>query len=197
MKYTYLLLLLFFSGFTQDGVAQTYESDMTIISEPNVAEPVTMHAGISGRPFDISIANRTGTTGTIFVSSGMILGNLYPPELIMRNQDVLNLTPKQVETIKEEMRSFQSGIVNIQWDLNAAQSKLDKGFGDEKIDLDRTLKLVDDVMKAENNMKKSHMTMLIKIHNILDAAQLAELEKLTQHYNRFGMMAAPVRSIMN
>ncbi len=70
--------------------------------------------------------------------------------------------------------------MNRQYELSRheAQSKLDKQLVNDKIDEDRSVELIDAVMRAENNMKKSHLVLLIKIHNVLEPAQLDELEKL-------------------
>ena len=183
------LLFLVVSA-SQMIMAQTVESDVTVISGEDVNKMITLKREMAGGNFTTPVDFiKNPSNNMVFISSGAMLGKLFPPDLIMRNQDKLNLTSRQVTTIKNEMKAFQSGIVDIQWDLNEAQSNLDKELNNDKIDVDRALALVDSVMKAENDLKKSHLALLIKIRNALDASQLAELEKLTGFH--VGGMAMP------
>jgi hypothetical protein len=94
------------------------------------------------------------------------------------------------------MRNFQSGIVDIQWDLNEAQSNLEKELNNEKIDVNRALALLDGVMQAENDLKRSHMALLIRIRNALDVGQIAELEKLGPFHLGELSPAAPGRHVL-
>ena len=103
-------------------------------------------AGTMASPTFPSIAFSNYSMGP----AGMMFGKLYTPAMIMRNQDKLNLSKKQTETIKKEMRTFQSGIVDVQWDLNSATASLRKSLSQDKIDEAGTLKLVDTVLDAEN-----------------------------------------------
>lgn len=172
-------------------MAQSVDTDM-VVRDMDVTKSIMINRGVvAGQAMSAPI-EITGRPSTIsLVSAGSTLSRLFPPEAIMRNRDNLNLTARQVTTIKDEMKIFQSGIVDVQWDLNEAQSNLDKELNNEKIDVDRALSLVDDVMQAENALKKSHLTLLIKIRNVLDANQLAELEKTTGFHMGHLNMAIP------
>lgn len=43
----------------------------------------------------------------------LMRGKLFPPELIMRHQVKLNLTDEQRNTIKNELKSFQSRLAEV------------------------------------------------------------------------------------
>lgn len=127
-----------------------------------------------------------GSVGNYSISSSrLMLGKLFPPSMIMRHQEKLGLSAGQVESIKNEMREFQSGVVDIQWDLHAATSALNKETDKPKIDSKRALSLVDRVLAAENKLKKSHLSLLIKIRNVLNEEQLMKMKR---------MFATPVRA---
>ncbi|MGY8813130.1 MAG: hypothetical protein ACKVHQ_00225 [Gammaproteobacteria bacterium] len=190
MKRKIIPLFFLIASVFQITVAQTVDSDVTVIRGEDVSKSIVIKRGMIGGDFTPPIDVIQGSSTMTFVSSGTMMGKLFPPDLIMRNQDKLNLSSRQVTTIKNEMKTFQSGIVDIQWDLNEAQSRLEKELNTDKIDVDRALATVDNVMKAENDLKKSHLALLIKIRNVLDASQLAELEKSTGFHA--GTMAMPV-----
>ena len=117
-------------------------------------------------------------------SQGVIMGRLFPPMAIMSQQDNLDLSDKQVELIKNEMKTFQSEIVDIQWDLHAAISNMEKVLETDPIDLDSAQYSIDMVLDAENRMKRRHLTLLVKIHNVLTPTQQEKMKSL--HGMHFG-----------
>ncbi|NKB36032.1 MAG: hypothetical protein GKR93_02530 [Gammaproteobacteria bacterium] len=124
--------------------------------------------------------------GTSLGSPDMMMSKLFTPAMIMRNQAKLNLSSKQTDAIKKQMRTFQSNIVDVQWDLNSSSAALNKDLAEEKIDIDKTLRQIDKVLAAENRMKKMHLSMLIEIHNILNKNQIKTLRKnLHPHFMSF------------
>jgi len=123
---------------------------------------------------------------------GLMLHKLTPPMVIMQHQEEIGLTEKQINTIKNEMKAFQSEIVDVQWDLHAGKAGLEKGFDTEKIDLKEALKSIDKVLDAENRLKRQHLSLLIKIHNVLTAEQQEILKGLqTMFMTRMRMRHAP------
>ncbi|NIN33962.1 MAG: hypothetical protein GTO60_02130, partial [Gammaproteobacteria bacterium] len=105
---------------TAEVYAQAPQADVETVTIRNadVNRTVTVRGEGSNRA--VAIHDVTRPTSMMFYSPGMMMGRLYPPELIMRNQDKLNLTERQINAIKNEMKTFQSGIVDIQWDMNDA-----------------------------------------------------------------------------
>ena len=119
-----------------------------------------------------------------------MMHRLTPPMVIMQNQEQLGLTKKQIDLIKNEMKSFQSDIVDVQWDLNAAKTTLEKELDSEKIDLHAALQSMNKVLDAENRLKRQHLALLIKIHNVLTPEQQDQLETLKgMHFH--GMHMGP------
>jgi len=50
--------------------------------------------------------------------------NLFPPELIMQNQQALNLSEEQQVFFKSELREAQKRFVDLQWKLEDETEKL-------------------------------------------------------------------------
>jgi Spy/CpxP family protein refolding chaperone len=190
MKKKYIFIMILLISITPAVYAQSPQADVETVTIRNADVNRTVMVGGAGSAQGVAIHDVARPTNMMFFSPGVMLGKLFPPELIMRNQDKLNLTQRQINAIKNEMKTFQSGIVDIQWDLNDAQSKLENEMGNGRIDEDRALALVDSVMKAENDLKKSHLALLIRINNILDDPQRQELGNLTGLHA--GTMAMPV-----
>jgi Spy/CpxP family protein refolding chaperone len=109
-----------------------------------------------------------------------IKGRLFPPELVMRHQARLNLTEKQRATIKNELKSFQSRLAEVQWDMLEASTGLDTAIDALPVNREAVMQQVERVLLAENRVKLLHLEMLIAIKNALDAEQVAYLKSVPQ-----------------
>lgn len=109
-----------------------------------------------------------------------IRGKLFPPELIMRHNARLNLTEKQRSTIKIELKTFQSQLAEVQWDMLEASTGLDTAFDTLPVNRDVVMQQVERVLLAENRVKLLHLEMLIAIKNALSPEQVAFLKSVPQ-----------------
>lgn len=109
-----------------------------------------------------------------------IKGKLFPPELIMRHQAKLNLTDKQRTTIKNELKSFQSRLADVQWDMLEASTGLDTAIDELPVNRDAVLQQIERVLLGENRVKMLHLEMLIAIKNALSPEQVAYLKSVPQ-----------------
>lgn len=106
-----------------------------------------------------------------------VMGQLYPPSLIMRKQQEIGLSSSQAEAIKAEMRAFQSKVVDVQWDMNARQASLDGLLAADHIDAAAAEVAIDALLQSENALKKAHLLLLIAIRNTLEPAQIEQLDE--------------------
>ena len=106
------------------------------------------------------------------------LENVFPPGLIMRHQSDIGLTDAQRETITKHMEDAQKALVTLQWDVERESGKLGKLLAAERIDEAAALRQADQVMSAEERLKKAHLTLLIRIKNALTPAQQMKLQQL-------------------
>ena len=171
-------------------------SDETIAIEAMTMDtpygmPSRILSGVMATPIHPAIVLGDYSMG----APNMMMNKLFTPAMIMRNQSKLNLSSKQTDTIKKEMRIFQSNIVDVQWDLNSASASLNENLSENSIDVNATLKVVDSVLTAENKLKKMHLTLLIKIYNILDKKQIETLRK-SVHPHFMSMTSSPVNEFL-
>src|SRR5882724_7387990 len=50
--------------------------------------------------------------------------NLFPPELIMQNQEAINLTDDQKNSLKIELRQAQTKFTELQWQMEDQAEKM-------------------------------------------------------------------------
>lgn len=108
----------------------------------------------------------------------LFLEHLYRPELVMRHQGALGLTPEQRAGIASAMKAAQERLGPLQWDLDAkaeAVSELVKG---DKVDVDKALAAASQTIEIEGQIKKEHLKLLLEIKNQLTPAQIAKLREL-------------------
>lgn len=144
------------------------------------AQPYVQHISVATPGLPVGIGNVTTSSAEFLAAPLNVMGRLFPPSLIMRQQQELGLSSSQAEAIKAEMRNFQGKVVDIQWDLNDRQARLDALLEAEQIDAAAAESAIDAVLQSENALKKAHLVMLIAIRNALEPAQVAQLEK-AQH----------------
>ena len=107
-----------------------------------------------------------------------IRDRLFPPELIMQHQAELGLQEQQRTAVMKEVAAFQSQMVDVQWRMSAAAEELAHLLDAARVDEARALAQADKVMALERDVKKSHLALLIRIRNLLNDAQRAQLAKL-------------------
>jgi hypothetical protein len=105
-----------------------------------------------------------------------IASKLYPPELIMAHQAELSIDDKQRDAIIAEIQQAQPKILKLQWTLQEASGQLARMLGEAKVDEAKTLAQADKLMDMEREMKRTHLTLLVRIRNLLTDAQRAKLD---------------------
>jgi Spy/CpxP family protein refolding chaperone len=106
---------------------------------------------------------------------------VFPPDLIMAHQQELKLDDATRRTIVTQVQAFQTTAVKLQWDLKAAGDALAQALDRPAIDEAKTLELADKVMALEHDLKRAHLTLLIRLKNALTPAQQAQLRAMTKH----------------
>ena len=109
------------------------------------------------------------------------LRELFPPELVMRHQRDIELTAEQRTAITEAIKKTQGQVLEIQWQLEDEQQQLTNLLKAAHVDEQAALAQVERVMSAEQQLKKQHLTLLIRIKNQLTTAQQEKLAELRPH----------------
>ena len=73
---------------------------------------------------------------------------------------------------------LQGRVVRLQWDLLDEMQRLTELMAVPRIDLDRALDQLDNVLETEKQIKQAHLEMLARIKNLLTPEQQAALERL-------------------
>jgi Spy/CpxP family protein refolding chaperone len=103
---------------------------------------------------------------------------LFPPDLIMGHSQELNLLDRQRAAIKAEVQKAQSKFIDMQWDMKEETEKMVKLLQQTPADEARILEQADKVMALEREIKKTQLSLLIRIRNVLTPEQVAKLEEL-------------------
>ncbi len=102
---------------------------------------------------------------------------LFPPELVMRNQDAINLTEIQRNSIAREMQDAQSVFMSAQWSLSKETEKLKTLIEKEKPSEQDVLDQFEKIIVLENK-KKRQIILLVRIKNLLTHEQQEKLQKI-------------------
>ena len=103
---------------------------------------------------------------------------LYPPDVVMRFQHEIGLDEKQRTAIKEAIQKAQSKFLDFQFDMQTEQVKLAKLLSASKPDETSVLSQVDKVLTLEREVKKTQISLLVRIKDLLSEAQQAKLSEL-------------------
>src|SRR5882762_6207256 len=89
-----------------------------------------------------------------------IAQNLFPPELVMKYRQEINLDEGQSKALKEAIQKAQTKFLDMQWDMQSEAEKLDQ------------------VLNREREIKKTQISLLVRIKNLLTDAQQSKLMEL-------------------
>lgn len=104
--------------------------------------------------------------------------SLFEPELIMTHRRAISLTDEQRDAISRLIRELQGEVVSLQWDLQDEAQSLGSELDRSRVDLDRALDHMGKVMQLERRLKEAHLTLLIRIKNVLRPEQQQALKRL-------------------
>lgn len=105
---------------------------------------------------------------------------LFPPELVMSNQQTINLGDRQRSAIQDAMREGQGKFVDLQFKMSGEGEKLQRLLQGTSIDEGRLLEQVDRVLSLERDIKHTQLTLMARIKNQLTEQQQTQLRELRQ-----------------
>jgi Spy/CpxP family protein refolding chaperone len=112
------------------------------------------------------------------VQGDPIFQALFPPELIMQHRRAIALTDEQRDAISQLIQQLQGRVVRLQWELLDEMQQLTEVMSNARVDLDRALDQLDDVLETEKSIKQAHLEMLVRIKNLLTPEQQTTLDRL-------------------
>jgi Spy/CpxP family protein refolding chaperone len=96
----------------------------------------------------------------------------------MRYQEELGLSDEQRKAISATIAETQSKMVDLRWQSEVAAQKLTKLLKAHPIDTTQALAQVDEVLRLEQQLRRTNLAMLIAIRNTLTAEQQETLATL-------------------
>ncbi len=169
------LLLSAVSVSAQEGGAEYMPTPM----------PVDVHRGPAG--MDVTVRGIAGGPASAVPN---FLGQVFPPELVMRHQADIGLSSGQREAITEAMSESYAQVVEAQWSIQAATEQLKSLLEGTQVDESAALAQIDRVMEAEQQLKRSHLALLIRVKNQLKPEQQARLKELVPRPGSYFMAPA-------
>ena len=106
--------------------------------------------------------------------------HLVPPEIIMQHQSALVITASQREEIKKQVSALQTHFTELQWDLQAHMEALSESLTHLEAQEDAVLAQLDQVLASEAQIKRTQLSMLLRIRGILTAEQLKKAREIQQ-----------------
>ena len=107
-------------------------------------------------------------------------GKLFAPNVILENQAELSLSKQQFTEIKRAVVDVQANVAEHEWDVREAYQNILTELDRTPIDQAQVLEYVDAALRAENEVKKLQVAMLIRLKNLLTDEQVAYLESLRE-----------------
>jgi len=104
--------------------------------------------------------------------------HVFPPELVMRHATEIGLDERQRSAIKEVVVKMQARFLDLQWDLQAESEKMVRLLQASPIDETAVLAQADKVMGLEREVKRTHLSLLVRVKNLLSEAQREKLSQL-------------------
>jgi Spy/CpxP family protein refolding chaperone len=102
----------------------------------------------------------------------------FAPELVMQNQQAINLTENQRNTITKELQNAQSEFTGWQWDLQKEMEKFKVLIEKENPNEGDIVEQLERMLSLENKIKKRQITLLVRIKNVLNREQQEKLQRL-------------------
>ena len=103
---------------------------------------------------------------------------VFAPDLVMRHQTEIGLGGAQKQALVDEMQRTQSDLVPLQVEMSEAAESLRRYLDGPRVDEAAALAEAERVMRLESEIKRRHLTMLIRIKNLLTEEQQTELRLL-------------------
>ena len=109
--------------------------------------------------------------------------NFFPPELVMQHQSEIGLQDSQRAALASAIQQAQGKFTDVQWKLSAEGEKMGRLLQPAQVDETQVLEEVDRILALEREMKRTQISLMVRIKNTLTPAQQA---KLTEIRNRMG-----------
>ena len=106
--------------------------------------------------------------------------NFFPPELVMQHQSEIGLQDAQRATLTSAIQQTQGKFMDVQWKLSAEGEKMRRLLQGTQVDEAQVLEEVDRILALEREIKRTQISLMVRIKNTLSPEQQAKLSKLAE-----------------
>lgn len=110
--------------------------------------------------------------------------HLFPPERVMGHAQEIGLDDTQRTAIRKEVQKAQSKFLDLQFDIQTEMETLVRLVQQTRVDEPKVLAQLDSVLSLEKEIKKTQISLLVRIKNILTPAQQAKLAEIPREPGR-------------
>ena len=103
---------------------------------------------------------------------------LFAPELLMQHRRAIGLTDEQRDAASRLIQELQGRVVSLQWELLDEMESLNEILDAPRVDLDRALDRFSQVLDKEDEIKRVHLELLVRLKNLLTPEQQETLARL-------------------
>jgi Spy/CpxP family protein refolding chaperone len=103
---------------------------------------------------------------------------VFPPEIVMQNQQAIGLSDDQKAYLKTELRQAQVKFTELQWKLQDEMERFVALLKPAKVDEQQALAQLEKVLAAERDVKHTQMSLLIRIKDHLTPDQQSKLQEI-------------------
>jgi Spy/CpxP family protein refolding chaperone len=104
--------------------------------------------------------------------------NFFPPELVMQHQSEIGLQDSQRAALASAIQQAQGKFTDVQWKLSAEGEKMGRLLQPAQVDETQVLEEVDRILALEREMKRTQISLMVRIKNTLTPAQQAKLAEI-------------------
>ena len=104
--------------------------------------------------------------------------NFFPPELVMQHQGEIGLQDSQRAALASAIQQAQGKFTDVQWKLSAEGEKMGRLLQPAQVDETQVLEEVDRILALEREMKRTQISLMVRIKNTLTPAQQAKLAEI-------------------
>ena len=105
---------------------------------------------------------------------------LFPPELVMSHQQVVGLSDSQKTAIQTAIEDAQKRFPQAQWQLAEAVEGLGTMLKQPRVDQSQVMTQLDKILGLEREIKRTQLTLMIRIKNTLSPEQQTRLRALKE-----------------
>ena len=139
----------------------------------------------------VAVRAQPGGGGPGFMRPPAFMDDVFRPELIMRYQRDIALTADQQQAIRKAMSEAREKLDDLQWQFEAKSQDLSKLVEAPEVDEAQALAELDRMLAIEEQMKRAHFLLLVRIKNQLTPEQQTKLREMRKKEPGPGMRPGP------